>query len=359
VFNEAVRWRRRTDPERAYGAFGQLSFDVAALGGLLFLTGGAANPLVILFVVPLTVGATLLPPWQSWLLAGLTATVNGVLLAWHQPLNMAGVAAKPFDLHVLGMWLALILAAALIARYVGRMGRALQLRERALAEAEARNHRDRHALALGTLATTTVHEMATPLGTISLLADELTEAEPEERTVLVDELRDEIGRCRATLDAMLGAGGEVAMEGGRAMPAGELIADVVNEWRRTRPDRQLTASWSPGPEPRVLADRTLVHALHNILDNADDASPGNADLTARWDSNTIIVEVRDRGAGMSDGRRSAAGRRPLTGETGGLGLGLFLSHTIVERLGGRIELAERADGGTCTRIHLPALESDR
>ncbi|RMD79736.1 MAG: sensor histidine kinase, partial [Gammaproteobacteria bacterium] len=341
----------------------QLAADVAALAALLYWTGGAANPFVSLFLVPLAVAAAVLPPPGVWALAGLAVGCHTLLLFWHRPLPVAapaggGEAGLPLPgLHVLGMWLGFVLGAVLLAWFVTRMGQALQERERELARARERALRDERLLALATLAAGTAHELGTPLGTIAVLARELERehgaGDPElaRRLAL---LRAQVGRCKEALGALAAAAGESRAEAGRLRPLAAFLEGLAETWRRRRPGAALRCRLEgPRPGPRLVADRSLEQALLSILDNAADASPGEVELEARWDEGQLRLAVCDRGPGLGAAVARAAGRRPVSTKPQGLGLGLFLAHAAIRRLGGEIRLEERPGGGTCTRVVLP------
>ncbi len=352
-----LRRARRIRQPSAREVLAQLAFDILVLAGLLHFTGGATNPFTMLFLVPIALSATLLPERDTWTLAGVAAAAYALLLRWYVPLpGMAGHGDQAFGLHVVGMWTGFVVTAALIAWFATRLGRSLRERERELAAAREQALRDERLLAVATLAAGTAHELGTPLNTAALLAAELEEAcaaDPE-RAAVARELRTQLARCKATLADLSAAAGEAPLAGGRAEPVDAWLHGLVEAWARRRrmpaPPLRLAGE---RPAPRVLADRTLAQALGSILDNAADASPGEVEIAAAWDAEALRVEVRDRGPGLAGEARSRAGREPWSGKPGGLGLGLFLAHRVVERFGGSVRLEDRRGGGLVTRIILP------
>ena len=110
----------------------------------------------------------------------------------------------------------------------------------------------------------------------------------------------------------------------------------------------------PEPSPRIVADEGLRQAIVSLLDNAAGYSDaGEVSFTARWDERALHIEVADRGRGIAGEIREALGRRPLTTRGDGHGLGLFMGHAVIERLGGTLDLLDREGGGTLARIELP------
>jgi two-component system sensor histidine kinase RegB len=107
----------------------------------------------------------------------------------------------------------------------------------------------------------------------------------------------------------------------------------------------------------LIADRSLDQAITNILNNAADASPNWVSVNARWTQQRLELEIHDRGPGLDADAKASIGKTLYSNTPSGLGLGLYLAHSAIERLGGDIEYGERPDGrGTCTRISLPLIE---
>ena len=366
------------------GVFFQLLVDVLALTGLLYFSGGATNPFVLLFLLPLTIAVTALPGKYTWGLVGFTVACYSFLMWRFVPLPEAHSHDGGFGLHVFGMWLGFVLSAGLIGYFVVGMGTTLRRQEQALAAAREQALRDERLVALGTLAASTAHELGTPLGTMALLVEELDEVlggEAAEVRGQLDTLRAQIERCKGALSNLsasleapyspLGAwdDGEVIwvssgddagpahgvqLGGGGVMPIDHYLADVLTEWRRVRPGAAIETDWKGSrPVPQILADRTLTQAVTNILDNAADVSRQAIEWSANWDANRVDMEIRDSGPGLTAQAEESVGKRPYTEKAEGLGLGLFLAHGIIERFGGRVTLANRRGGGVTTHIELP------
>jgi two-component system sensor histidine kinase RegB len=215
---------------------------------------------------------------------------------------------------------------------VTTMGRALRRHQRMLADAREQSLRDEQLVALGTLAASTAHELGTPLATMTLTAEELRDelGDPPGQVVeQLDLLKSQIGRCKEALSVLSASAGNLRATGGGAMSLDRYFASLLEDWLRSRPGVKLESRIEGSdPAPRVVAERTLSQALTNIIDNAADVSRH--------------LERR-------------VGKSPLSsqGSGAGLGLGLFLSHGIIERLGGRVTLGERSGGGLETRVDLP------
>lgn len=355
---DVFAWRRarRFAAVSEMEVFLHLVVDVTALSAVLYLTGGATNPLVVLYLVPLTVAATILSGRFTWAMAGLTAAANGVLLGWFQSLDWQYARLSGFELHVVGMWLAYLITAVVVAYFVAGMGRSLRRREAELAAARERVLRDEQLVTLGTLAANTVHEIATPLGTVQLLAEEIEEARSgsgDGRSMQL--LRQEVERCSGALSHLAEQVDGVALSTRESLDVEEFLLAVLENWRQRHPEVEVDTCWrGPRPAPAILADHALRQALVNILSNAAEAAPqAPIECEAQWGSEELWVEVRDRGPGLPASVRAKLGRQPYSRKPHGLGLGLLLTHGVIERLGGSVTWREREGGGLATRIDLP------
>lgn len=264
--------------------------------------------------------------------------------------------AHDFSLHILGSWLGYVLIAALAAYCVVGMGNTLRRQERLIAQAREQAIRDEQLLALGTLAAGTAHELGTPLGTMSLLVSEL-EQEEQDSAVFernVPALRAQVERCKAALSVLSASAGGVYLSGGRMMKVDDYLAELLAEWQVRRPAARVRTAWhGTDPAPMILGERTLSQALTSILDNAADASSQHIEWNAKWSEEELNMWVRDRGLGLDARAQPHIGKRPYSDKRHGLGLGLFLSHGIIDRFGGRVSVRNHPQGGLETLIWLP------
>lgn len=343
------------------GPVGQLEFllqlmvDVLALSILLYLSGGASNPFVLLFLLPIIIATAVLPATHIWLLTMFTGICYSLLMWKYVPLPHVHGEGHSFTQHVFGMWMSFVVSAAMIAYFVVGMRRNLHSKDRALAAAREQHLRDEQLVVLGTLAASTAHELGTPLGTMALLSEELSETiEDPQALQLIQTLKIQIGRCKDALATLSASAGGIHLTDGKILPVNNFLQGLLAEWQQTRPGVQLQTEWQgTEPAPGILADRSLTQALCNILDNAADASPDNIQWLAHWDSDWLDMEINDRGKGLSDEAEQFIGNRPYSDKGEGMGLGLFLAHSIVGRFAGEVRLLRREGGGVSTRIRLP------
>jgi len=336
----------------------QLLVDILGLALITGLTGGVANPFISLLMLPVVVAAATLPLALTWTVAGVAGATYTALLFVHRPFHPWGHHGHELSTHLLGMWLGFLLAAGLVAAFVARIGKTLALHERELSLARERALAGERTLALGTLAAGTAHELGTPLATIATLARELERASGADGDLHEQArlLREEVGRCKEILARMAQDAGGQRAEQGEASGLDTFLERTVAEWRQMRPAAVLvTRLEGPLPAPRIVADRTLTQAIMNLLHNAADVASSPIQLTANWGPAHLHLTVIDDGPGMSEEIARQAGRRVLSTRAteGGMGLGLYLTRTTLERMGGELRLVSRPGAGVQAAIDLP------
>ncbi len=372
--------------------FGQLGTDVIALGCLLYLSGGSANPFVSLLLLPLTIAATTLAPRLAWLMAGLTIVLYTVLMFHSLPLPEPQVElplvqrfvmgegavlpadachadpqalttdtpnsnATSFALHILGMWLNFLVSGLVVAFFLTRMTTALRERERELALARESALRHEQILALGTLAAGAAHQLGTPLSTLAVLLREMELEHGPHHALLAEDLglaRQQVSQCKQILSHILADAGPDRDDAPSRIAFDQFLDEMLDHWQLLRPGVKMQVSKAgPQPAPTLRRDRSLEHALLNLLDNAADASPQGIELDVLWHHEGVVLKILDHGPGLDAGIAAHIGRPFFSTKGDGLGIGLFLSNATVERFGGRVELYNREPGGACTQITLP------
>lgn len=365
-FNWGIYYYLRRQPEITHFVFFlHLGVDIAALAALLYFSGGASNPLAILFLLPLTVAAAILPGKYTWLLTFFTIGSYSLLVRYYYPLQMPhhhDAEMSIFNIHIVGMWLGFVLSALVIAYFIVGMGNTLRQQQQLLADNREQQLRDERLIALGTLAASTAHELGTPLNTMLLLVEELTETltttPPPTREALeaVQVLNTQIVRCKTALSTLSASAGTLRADAGRPLTIRQYMQQIISQWQLSRPGVAIRVEHQGlEPCPTLLTEPTLTHALTNILNNAADESPHQVEWLTHWDETQLTLVIRDFGVGLKAGdpaKIAQLGKIPYSDKQHGLGLGLFLSYAIVERLGGCVQLHPHEAGGSVT-IQLP------
>jgi two-component system, sensor histidine kinase RegB len=337
--------------------------DTICLTAMLGFTGGPNNPFSLLYLVQITLSAVVLRRTWTWILGALSTAGFGLLFFLRLP--AAAFASHHPDeglsSHLIGMWIAFVVAASLITFFTGKISDALRRREQdvlVLQEQVAKNER---LASLVTLAAGAAHELGTPLGTIAIVARELEHYAAHvasNAAVLADSrlIRSEVDRCRRILERMSAQSAEPTGETPARITLRDLLTQVSDQFPEARraglqlelADEELAA---------VLPARATVQSLVALVQNAFDATSGRGAvvISARHSDSSVIVAVRDQGHGMpADVLRRIAEPFFTTKEPGkGMGLGTFLVRTFAESLGGRVVFHSLPGEGTTATLELP------
>lgn len=341
AWGHGLRRHGLTFPEAAL----QLGTDAALLGGLVYFTGGYSNPFISLLLVPLILGAVVLPPRLAWGLAAWVGLMYTLLMDYYLPLVLQVSPEVAVHLHLQGMWLNFLLTAVLVAAFTGALAAALRHRDAALARAREQRLRDEQLFALGLQAAAAAHDLATPLASVRLTLDDLRQdfAGDEDLSPPLALMAGQLQRVEAVLARL----GQAARSGesvaGPPMPGGQWVARTLERWGLLHPQARVALNIGAGL-PAMEDDPVLEAVVMTLLNNAVEASPGQVVLGAQAWGRFIRVEVTDSGPGLG-------------GKQAGWGIGLELAQAALARLGGHLEIIDRAGGGVLARADIPPAQA--
>lgn len=355
VFNLVVQLWTGDRELRESDLAGQLAVDLVAMGVLLYLTGGATNPLVSLLLLPVAVAAFSLPARWAGGIAALAMGLYSFLMLYSLPLPIADVA-RATRLHLGGMWLTFVVSVALLTWFVTRMTAALRARDEQLAVVREEALRDAQVVALGQLAAGAAHELGTPLATINILAGELAQDArlPGDARADLDLLRRQIGICKEIVGGLTQKAG--IERAGHALSASDWLNGLLARWRTLWPNATYALEVATaGEPPRIVVEAAIEQAIVNLLNNAAKIAPQDLRVVLGWDEKFLRIAVHDRGPGFPPAILRRCGAEPLPAVADaqcGSGIGLWLTRAAVERRGGRLRLDNDAAGAVAT-IELP------
>jgi two-component system sensor histidine kinase RegB len=368
--NIALRLRfhmtQRLEPDRAAWL---LAFDIAELAVLLFLTGGLQNPFAFMFLGPVLLSATALPPRFTLLLGGFAVACATILVFVHYPLPWD--SDDPLQLppiYMMGVWLCILLAIGFIGVYAWQITEESRQLSDALAATELVLTREQHLSQLDGLAAAAAHELGTPLSTISVIAKELERAiapnAPHGDDVRL--LREQATRCRDILAKLteLSAGGEPFDR----MPLTTLIEEVVAPHRNFGVTIDVIAPSDRSAEPVSARNPAILYGLGNLLENAVDFARERVAVDVQWSEDSVAVTISDDGPGFAPeilgriGEPYVTNRRHHQNDTGeesaGLGLGFFIAKTLLERTGATLSFENRPQPQCGAIVRLSWARSD-
>ena len=380
LVNVALRLRfpasERVAPARAAGF---LAFDIVQLAALLFLTGGLQNPFAFLFLAPVMISATSLPPLMTLALGVLAVGCASALTTFHLPLPWyRGQLLNMPLLYVIGMWCSVLLGLVFIGVYAWRVAEEARMLSNALTATELVLAREQHLTQLDGLAAAAAHELGTPLATIALVAKELEVAAGPSGEFVEDVrlLRSQVARCREILGKLASLGEEGSAPFHR-LGVDHLIEELVAPHRDFGVTIEAQLEGDAATAPTIARNPGMLYGLGNIIENAVDFAKESVIITGRWDAKQVSIVISDDGPGfppeimgrlgepyVTRRRRTGPAGSPTAGDgqsAGGLGLGFFIAKTLLERSGASLGLANRTGNqtGAIVRLTWPREQFER
>lgn len=330
-------------------ASAMLGYDILQLTALLYLTGGIENPFSMLFLAPIMISAVSLSGRYTLVLTLLMIGAVSALTLWHYPLPwFPRESLKLPFIYSAGLWAANVISAAFIAIYASRVAIEARKLADALAATELVIEREQHLTQLDGLAAAAAHELGTPLATITLVVRDLEKQLPSTGPFGEDIalLAQEVSRCRSILGKLTSLGdeaGNILDE----MTLGLLLEEVVGPQRDFGVLITIVKD-GEGREPVCRRNPGILYGLGNLIENAIDFAASEVRITAQWNVAAVTVVIEDDGPGFSSDVVGRVGepyvttkidRRAKSEEGSGLGLGLFIAKTLLERSGATVVTA--------------------
>jgi two-component system sensor histidine kinase RegB len=344
-----------------------LALNIVELAGLLFMTGGLQNPFSFLFLAPVLISATALPVRMTIALGFVAVACASNLVFYHYPLPWDSddpLVLPP--IYLFGVWLSITLAIGVTSLYAFQVTEEARQLSDALAATELVLTREQHLTQLDGLAAAAAHELGTPLSTIFLISRELEKTVPDgPLSADLKTLREQATRCRDILAkiAQLSSSGAPFDH----MKLSLLIEEVVAPHRDFDVDIKVRIAVAPTREPVVARNPAILYGIGNILENAVDFARDTVEVNAWWNSETVEIVISDDGPGIAPdmlkriGEPYVSRRSADEGDRRGLGLGVFIARTLLERTGGKVSFSNRTfpDHGAVVQIVWPRNRFER
>ena len=350
-----------------------LALNIVELAALLFLTGGLQNPFSFLFLGPVLISATVLPIRLTVAIGLLAVACASALVFFHLPLPWDSddpLVLPP--IYLLGVWLSIVLAIGVTSLYAFQATEEARKLSDALAATELVLAREQHLTQLDGLAAAAAHELGTPLSTIFLISRELEKSVQsnlqgntlgnEQLAADLKTLREQAQRCRDILAKItqLSASGAPFDR----MPLSTLIEETVAPHRDFGVAIKVRLAVAAAREPVGARNPAVLYGVGNILENAVDFARTTVEVNAWWNTDTVEIVISDDGPGIAPDIQKRIGEPYLSRRRGadeahgghaGLGLGVFIARTLLERTGAKVSFTNRTfpDHGAVVQIVWP------
>jgi two-component system, sensor histidine kinase RegB len=341
-----------------------LALNIVELAGLLFLTGGLENPFSFMFLAPVLISATVLPVRLTIALGFLAVACASALVFFHfaLPWDSEDPLVLP-PIYLFGVWLSILLAIGVTSLYAFQVTEEARQLSDALAATELVLAREQHLTQLDGLAAAAAHELGTPLSTIFLISRELEKTVQDVHFASdLKTLREQAQRCRDILAKIT----QLSATGAPfdRMPLSALIEETVAPHRDFGVAIKVRIAVAGTPEPVGTRNPAILYGVGNILENAVDFARTTVEVNAWWNTEAVEIVISDDGPGIAPDMLKRIGEPYLSRRRGadevqgvhsGLGLGVFIARTLLERTGAKVSFTNRIfpDHGAVVQIAWP------
>lgn len=343
-----------------------LMLSVLMLAWFLHDSGGHTNPLISLLLVPLAMSAAMLGWQASACLALLVLMIYGGLMNFFMPLQESHPAGHHhgdnqmmMQLHLLGMWLTFCLSVLLIMVFVIPLANSIRKQRELIARQREQSLQDERIVAMATFAASAAHQLGTPLSTLSVIADDLADEFKDNDNVQQDiqVMAEQIALCKSTLHSMMRRADAIRNQEYAVVAMADFLQSIRKQFNLLNPAFSLQLPAENQADLSIRSDETLEQAVLNLLDNAVRAGNASPLIEVSSNSEEVCLKVIDSGPGIADSVQRNIGQPFIStrDKNDGLGLGLFLSNSTINRLGGRLKLTP-GEQGTVTEVWLPRVE---
>ena len=267
----------------------ELIVDGVWLAFVVFYSGRSENPFIYYFLVLIAIAATALRTRHAWLFSFTGIVVYSALLYLDINHHFDHIP-DDYQFHLLGMWINFCGSSIVACYFISKLATSLRSQQMQLSRAREETLRNEQLIGIGTLATSTVHALGTPLSTLTVLLGEMrNESETAEKRQDIDLMLSQISRCKDTMKKL-----SLLAEQEHSLPVLEPVQQLLDQLR----DHYGLAK--PLYPPQFHGDKAcgqnqlrhsllLRHALINLIDNAIDAATA-----------TVSVDFKCRVYGIVD-----------------------------------------------------------
>ena len=320
-----------------HAAVREILIDVAWVFTLVYLFGRSTNPFIYYYLVITAYSAILLDKRHAWLLCGLCVLLYSGLLYSDVQLHFEHFSSD-FKKHLVGMWLNFVGSAVVITFFISSLIQALKNQQKKLQNVREQNLKNEQLISLATVSASTVHNLATPLSTLSVLIDDLGDdsALRREHSEDLTIMREQINRCQKTMKDLSFFANQRNEKILTSM--GELFLNFEEHYTLHYPDRVPKLVCSVADEATIKVTHLFKYAVFNLLNNAIESSTLQAELLAKKNGSHIEFRVTNLVKGIPDDIRKRWGQPSQSNKEYGLGIGSFLANSTIEQQGGIVAL---------------------
>lgn len=322
----------------------EILIDIGWVFIVVFIAGRTTNPFIYYYLVLTAISATLLSSRKAWFICGLSVLLYSTMMVLDVKAHFAHFSAD-YKIHLVGMWVNYVGSSIVICLFVTKLINALRVQQRKLTQIRENNLQSEQLIALATVSASTVHNLATPLSTLTLLTDELASSKDLDKELQKDLylMKQQIIRCRDNMRDL----SSLAEQSDRTaiVSVSELLADLKEHCALHFPNRNLDLVFL-GSEEQILTSKIecsalFEYALINLINNAMESSQSfesAVSMKVSCVNSQLIIAIQNDCDDSLEMLAERWGKPSSSDKEAGLGIGTLLANSTIERQGGTVML---------------------
>ena len=344
--------------------FVELLFDVSAFALQIYFSGGVSNPFISLFLLQVIIGAILLKPLFSWLIALITLIFYLLLSKFFYVINFDLIANSAmqnhhhshhnnFDLHLRGMLISYVISAILLIIFIGKIIKNIRDGEQKIHDLEQQFLKEKQMAEIALFATSSAHNLGSPLSTISVIISDWKKIHHDKN--LQDDIKiidSQLQKCKNILSEILNYSGKSRLESFESQSLKNCCENLVKNWQKNYEIKELEYKFLCTIEQPFFFDDILTQAIYNVFNNAFEAYKNIIKITFSNDENNLIIKIIDDGVGFDEKVLKNLGKPNLSTKKSS-GFGLHLTIKTLEKINGNLIVKNIKNIGTQVEILIP------
>ena len=341
-----------------YYATLSIFYDLVQLILLLFMTGGLSNPFSILIIVPTTISVTYLSRGSSQFIVACSIIYSTVIAFHHLPIPGPTEEILNFPRYYeIGIWLSLTIGIIFLGNYAYQLGKDNRVRAGALNKLEQELTNEKVINSVGGMAAAAVHELATPLATISLVAKELEKQLKNNKSTKEDIslLIEQASRCSSILKDI--AKKKQQDQFIANVSPKELINEIIYSLENKKNKNIDVINKSLNQRIKMTKKTEISYALRNFIENAIKFSKTKVEIEINQNKQNTTIQIIDDGPGFDQDIILNLGQPYLSSDKVkknkiGMGLGVFISKSLLERCFAKVSFRnKKGSSGAVIKIN--------
>ena len=339
ITNIVLQFKIKTNQLKDLNSALFLTYDLLQLSILLYLTGGIFNPFSLLIIIPTIVSSTFLSMGTTIILGTLTIGSLFFLKKYHEMLPGLDVYSFNFPEYYLNGALASIIIGLVFLSYFGiKFSGETKKRSEALDKLQQVMAKEYELDSLGGQAAAAAHSLGTPLATISVVSKELKKeiGDRSKYSKDLDLLISQAKRCSEILKQI--SKKEIRNDQFiNLIKMEDLLEEIIISFEETS-DKKVTLFENEDKNKiNIKRSPEIVYGLRNFIGNAIKFADKEVGIKLSSNEEKLILIVNDDGPGFAEDIAKFIGEPYLKSKSkkinskAGLGLGIFLGKTLLER----------------------------